>query len=448
MAVAVLRTPRPTGEPNEPSLTTVVHSPRPSRLRPPRAERPAGPAGPRPTWVRTLAGQSSLGLAAALAIGTEVVRAPQRLGRLSAGAVSHRFAPHGAVLALVVGAIVAGGFARPARGLEVPMSTEAGALTADARLLLGPRAAEAPLRDTLLRPPFSATNLAPSQPRMEATTYTVRSGDSLWAIGARFNVGAWSVMWSNGLDEDSLILPGQQLRIPPVQGVVAVVGADDSLETIASKFSVEPASIIDFNGLKPGELLQPDRILIVPNGSLPIAPRPAPVAVTQAPRPQLPSLPIRPPAQPAPQTQTQPQRPAVPAQPVRPVPVPAPPAPAPTGRLSWPTRGVITTYFSGWHPGIDIASAFGTNIGAADGGTVSSAGWNNWGYGYRVVIDHGNGYATTYNHLSVISVRPGQVVAKGQRVGLMGSTGNSTGPHLHFEILRNGGYINPLGALG
>jgi murein DD-endopeptidase MepM/ murein hydrolase activator NlpD len=402
--------------------------------------------------VRTLAGQSSLGLAAALAIGTEVVRAPQRLGRLSAGAVSHRFAPHGAVLALVVGAIVAGGFARPARGLEVPMATEAGALTADARLLLGPRAAEAPVRDTLLRPPFSATNLAPSQPRMEATTYTVRSGDSLWAIGARFNVGAWSVMWSNGLDEDSLILPGQQLRIPPVQGVVAVVGADDSLETIASKFSVEPASIIDFNGLKPGELLQPDRILIVPNGSLPIGPRPVPEALTQAPRPQLPSLPIRPPAQPArpqtPQTQTQPQRPAVPAQPVRPVPVPAPPAPAPTGRLSWPTRGVITTYFSGWHPGIDIASAFGTNIGAADGGTVSSAGWNNWGYGYRVVIDHGNGYATTYNHLSVISVRPGQVVAKGQRLGLMGSTGNSTGPHLHFEILRNGGYINPLGALG
>jgi murein DD-endopeptidase MepM/ murein hydrolase activator NlpD len=403
--------------------------------------------------VRTLAAQSSLGLAAALAIGTEVRRAPRRLGRLSAGAVVPRFAPHGAVLALVVGAIVAGGFARPTGGLEAPMATEAGALTADARLLLGPRAAEAPVRDTLLRPPFSATNLAPSQPRMEATTYTVRSGDSLWAIGARFNVGAWSVMWSNGLDEDSLILPGQQLRIPPVQGVVAVVGADDSLETIASKFGVEPASIIDFNGLKPGELLQPDRILIVPNGSLPIAPRPVPEAVAQAPRPQLPSLPIRPPAQPAPQparpqtpAQPQPARPSVPSQPARPV--PAPPAPAPTGRLSWPTRGVITTYFSGWHPGIDIASAFGTNIGAADGGTVSSAGWNNWGYGYRVVVNHGNGYATTYNHLSVISVRPGQVVGKGQQLGLMGSTGNSTGPHLHFEILRNGSYVNPMGALG
>ncbi|HVG95620.1 MAG TPA: peptidoglycan DD-metalloendopeptidase family protein, partial [Chloroflexota bacterium] len=412
---------------------------------------------PRPGWLRSLAGSSSLGLAAALAIGTEVVRAPQRIGRLSAGAVFPRFAPHGAVLALVVAAIAAGGFARPEGGLEAPLATEAGALTADARLLLGPRAAEAPVRDTLLRPPFSATNLAPSQPRMDATTYVVRPGDSLWAIGARFNVGAWSVMWSNGLDEDSLILPGQQLKIPPVQGVVAVVGADDSLETIAARFGVEPATIVDFNGLKPGELLQPNRILIVPGGSLPIAPRPVPEPAAVAPRPQLPSLPIRPPAQPAPQparpqtpAQTQPQRPAVPAPaaPARPVPAPPVPAPAPTGRFSWPTRGVITTYFSGWHPGIDIASAFGTNIGAADGGTVSSAGWNNWGYGYRVVIDHGNGYATTYNHLSVISVRPGQAVAKGQQVGLMGSTGNSTGPHLHFEILRGGGYINPLGALG
>jgi murein DD-endopeptidase MepM/ murein hydrolase activator NlpD len=79
---------------------------------------------------------------------------------------------------------------------------------------------------------------------------------------------------------------------------------------------------------------------------------------------------------------------------------------------------------------------------------VVSSGWNNWGYGYRVVIDHGNGYSTTYNHLSVISVRSGQVVGKGQQVGLMGSTGRSTGPHLHFEILRGGSYVNPLGALG
>ena len=75
-------------------------------------------------------------------------------------------------------------------------------------------------------------------------------------------------------------------------------------------------------------------------------------------------------------------------------------------------------------------------------------GWNNSGYGYRGVIDHGNGYSTTYSHLSVISVRSGRVVGKGRRVGLMGSTGRSTSPHLHFEILRGGVPVNPLGSLG
>jgi murein DD-endopeptidase MepM/ murein hydrolase activator NlpD len=130
------------------------------------------------------------------------------------------------------------------------------------------------------------------------------------------------------------------------------------------------------------------------------------------------------------------------------LPIPAPAPAAPTGRLSWPTRGIITTYFSSWHPGIDIAAALGTPIGAADGGTVTFAGWDSTGYGYRVVMNHGNGYNTTYNHLSVISVRVGQSLGKGQQVGLMGSTGNSTGPHLHFEILRNGSFVNPLSNLG
>ncbi len=399
--------------------------------------------------MQPLAGVCSLALASALAIGSDATRAPLRIGWRAA---LPRFGPHAAVLALVVLAIGAGGFTRPEGGMDVPLSTEAGALTADARLLLGPRAAEVAVRDSLLRPPFSATTLTPSQPRLEVASYTVRAGDSLWGIGARFNIGAWSVMWSNGLEEDSIILPGQRLRIPPVQGVVHTVGAEDSLDSIAQRYAVDPAGIVDFNGLKPGEVLQPERVLVVPGGSLPVVPRPvAPPVAPPVARPQLPSLPIRPPTTPPqqtrPQAPAQPQRPAAPPVPV-PAPAPRPPAPAPTGRLSWPTRGIITTYFSGWHPGIDIAAAFGTHIGAADGGTVVSSGWNNWGYGYRVVIDHGNGYSTTYNHLSVISVRSGQVVGKGQQVGLMGSTGRSTGPHLHFEILRGGSYVNPLGSLG
>jgi murein DD-endopeptidase MepM/ murein hydrolase activator NlpD len=229
-----------------------------------------------------------------------------------------------------------------------------------------------------------------------------------------------------------------------VPGTIHEVKADDNLDEIARKYSVDPAVIVDFNGLRPGEGLTPDKVLVIPGGQLPIVRRPV------APPP-----PVIPRAQPAPQ----PQRPAQPAQrtaPVpapqtaRPVPVPLrpPPAPAPTGRFSWPTRGVITTYFSGWHPGIDIAAALGTGIAAADGGTVTFTGWDSTGYGYRVVISHGNGYSTTYNHLSSIGVRPGQVVGKGQYIAAMGSTGRSTGSHLHFEILRNGGFVNPLGTLG
>jgi murein DD-endopeptidase MepM/ murein hydrolase activator NlpD len=392
-----------------------------------------------------LVNTGSLTLAAGLALQADVLRAPMRLGWRGA---APRLAPHGAVLGLVVAAIVAGGFSRPVGGFDIPFRTEAGSLTADARLVLGPRAGEVQVRDTLVRPAFSATTLSPSQPRLAPQSYIVRPGDSLWGIGARFNIGPYSVMWSNGLDEDSVIKPGQELRIPPVQGVVYRVSGEDSLDTIAKQYNVDPAVIIDFNGLKPGELLQPERLLVVPGGSLPIVPREVapPVALAPRPvaRPQIPTLPLQPPAT----TRPAPAQP-VPARPAQPVPQPVrPPAPAPTGRLSWPTRGVITTYFSSWHPGIDIAAAMGTNIGAADGGTVTFAGWNTWGYGNRVVVDHGNGYSTTYNHLSVISVRAGQSVGKGQQIGLMGSTGRSTGSHLHFEILRGGGFINPLGALG
>jgi murein DD-endopeptidase MepM/ murein hydrolase activator NlpD len=354
-----------------------------------------------------------------------------------------RLAPHGVIGALVLTAVFAGGFSRPEPPFISMIGVEQGHLTAEARMALGPRAADVQVRDSLVRPALSTTTLSPSRPRAEATTYTVQSGDTVWGIGARYNVGAYSVLWSNGLDDDYVVMlqPGQQLLIPPVPGVVHTIAADDTLDSIARKYNVDPAVVVDFNELKPGEALMPDRRLIVPGGSLPIAVRPvAPSPPVQRTLPPA-AAPRTAPAAPAPAPRTtQPQ--------TRRARVPAPPPAAPTGRLSWPTRGVITTYFSGWHPGIDVAAPIGTNIAAADGGRVEFAGWNNWGYGYRVVVNHGNGYTTTYNHLSVISVRVGQQVGKGQQVGLMGSTGRSTGSHLHFEILRNGAFLNPLGVLG
>ena len=94
------------------------------------------------------------------------------------------------------------------------------------------------------------------------------------------------------------------------------------------------------------------------------------------------------------------------------------------------------------HTGIDIASNQGTAVYASDGGSVTLAGWNG-GYGNCIMIDHGNGYVTLYGHLSSISVSVGHTVSQGATIGAVGSTGNSTGPHLHFEVLKNGTRIDP-----
>lgn len=116
--------------------------------------------------------------------------------------------------------------------------------------------------------------------------------------------------------------------------------------------------------------------------------------------------------------------------------------------MVWPTQGTISSHF-GWrwgtmHEGVDIAANTGTEVLAADSGMVSFAGWNG-GYGYLVKIDHGGGKETRYAHLSKIAVELGQTVTKGQVIGYVGSTGRSTGPHLHFEVRINGTAKNPLG---
>lgn len=129
-----------------------------------------------------------------------------------------------------------------------------------------------------------------------------------------------------------------------------------------------------------------------------------------------------------------------------------------SGMFLWPAAGRLSSGY-GWrihpksgsrkhHNGIDIANSVGTPIRAAAAGTVThaSAGWNG-GYGTSIKIDHGNGYVTHYAHLSSLSVRVGQKVSAGQTIGGMGSTGSSTGPHLHFEVIRNGSFENPLNHL-
>jgi len=110
-------------------------------------------------------------------------------------------------------------------------------------------------------------------------------------------------------------------------------------------------------------------------------------------------------------------------------------------RFVWPTHGIITQTFYQYHPGIDIANDVGTPEVAADVGQVVVAGWGS--YGIYVEIDHGNGLATRYAHLSAIEVRVGDKVRIGQTVGLLGSTGRSTGPHLHYETRVDGEAVDP-----
>jgi len=124
-----------------------------------------------------------------------------------------------------------------------------------------------------------------------------------------------------------------------------------------------------------------------------------------------------------------------------------PPAYVATGRFSLPAWGTLTSRFGyrgrEFHEGIDLAMPWGSNVYAADGGVVEFTGWSG-GYGKLVIINHKNGYQTYYGHLSRILVSPGQKVVKGQLIAKSGSTGRSTGPHLHFEVRKNGVPQNPL----
>jgi murein DD-endopeptidase MepM/ murein hydrolase activator NlpD len=130
--------------------------------------------------------------------------------------------------------------------------------------------------------------------------------------------------------------------------------------------------------------------------------------------------------------------------------VPGPTGPASAAGLVWPVHGILTSGY-GWrwgrmHEGIDLAVASGTPVVAAASGTVIVAGWMG-GYGNLVVIDHGNGLATAYGHNTSVTVGYGQTVAQGQLIAYSGSTGHSTGPHVHFEVRVNGSPVDPLGYL-
>ncbi len=247
----------------------------------------------------------------------------------------------------------------------------------------------------------------PERPRLMLETYTVQPGDTTQSVAAGYGLEPTTIMWSNPEVEKApdLLRVGQLLVILPLDGVYHTVEEGDTLESLAQKYKVEEEVITScpYNTLPQDGTLAVGDSVIVPGGTKPYVQR----TVT---------------------TYTG----------------PVPETSGGSGRFRWPATGTISQYYWYGHRAIDIANGIGTAIVAADAGYVSFAGWTDIGYGYLVVVDHTNGYQTYYAHLSNIFVYEGQTVSSGEVLGAMGSTGYSTGPHLHFEIRYSGYPTNPL----
>jgi murein DD-endopeptidase MepM/ murein hydrolase activator NlpD len=253
--------------------------------------------------------------------------------------------------------------------------------------------------------------LIPERARTEIITHTVVAGDTLYALAKKYGVGAETLMWANNMEQNpDLLRLGQKLIVLPFNGVYHTVGAKDTLEAIAKKYKANVADIIAYEpnrlDLK-NPVIHAGQKLVVPGGTKPVVVKQVKVYSG---------------------------------------PVPASAAKG-SGRFVWPTTGYITQGYKPLHRAIDIAGRVGLPVKASDAGYVVESGWSNAGYGYYIVVDHRNGFQTLYAHLSRILVGPGQSVGKGATIALMGSSGRSTGAHLHFEVRQGGSLRNPFGYL-
>ena len=254
----------------------------------------------------------------------------------------------------------------------------------------------------------------------EVLIHVVVEGETISKIAERYGLKVETILWENNLTSTSKLKPGQELRILPVDGVRHKVQRGETIFSIGKRYGLEDSAtqiIVDypFNEFLNDETFElvAGQYLMVPDGI----------------RPE-PQEPDRPKATVA--TKLTADAGAVSA----------------TGKFLWPASGMVTQEYKFYHKAVDIANRGGGPILAADSGVVIVAGWpDNSGYGNRVLIDHGNGYVTLYAHLSVIQVKEGQRVNRGDVIGQMGNTGRSTGTHLHFEIRNGGALQNPLSYL-
>ena len=275
-------------------------------------------------------------------------------------------------------------------------------------------------QDFLLHLAQGATQLPEGRSQDEITSYIVREGDTLYQIASDNSVTVDTILAVNGLGLNDLIKPGQELKILPVSGLEHVVAEGDTVESVATKYKIDnPQPIIEINWLEKPYNLEVGQKLIVPGGVKPEPPKP--VVTTPS---YVASSPV------------------IPA--VNPI--------QGSGQFLWPTPGYLSRGY-GWfygyfHGALDIANnGCGNPIYAADSGTVEASGWLAGGWGIAVWVNHGNGYASKYAHMSSNVVNVGQNVSRGELIGYSGETGLAYGCHLHFVIEQNGVAINPQAVL-
>ncbi|MCU0485782.1 MAG: M23 family metallopeptidase [Anaerolineales bacterium] len=268
--------------------------------------------------------------------------------------------------------------------------------------------------------------IVPSRPRQDIVKYTVETGDSVFGIAKKYNVEPETVLWANYdllNDSPETLSPGMELNIPPIDGVYYQWKEGDSLEGIAAQYKTTVEEIVNWAGNKldlADPKIEPDTWLMLPNGEREfrswIVPQIARGAAGVSKSVYGPGA-------------CEGSYEGVYG----------------TGGFIWPSASHVLSGNDFWsgHLGIDIAAGLGDPISASDSGVVVFAGWSTGGYGYMVMIDHGNGYQTVYAHLSSVGVSCGQSVYQGGYIGGSGSTGNSTGTHLHFEVRLAGAFVNP-----
>ncbi len=267
--------------------------------------------------------------------------------------------------------------------------------------------------------------IIPERPRSAVITHTVESGDSVFAIAKEYKIKPDSLLWANYAvlnDTPDSLRPGQELKIPPTDGILYQWKDGDTLDKIAAQYKARPNDILDWSGNNidlTNPTIKTGQWVMIPGGSreykqwlVPTIARKhsgtASVAGSAC-------------------------------------------GDGPVGSTNfvWPAQNHFLSgndFYAG-HLGIDIAAGEGAPVYAADSGVVTIASGVSSGYGNVIMIDHGNGFVTLYAHLSQFNVKPCQGVTVGQLIGLAGNTGNSSGAHLHFEVRENGGFINPWNVL-